>query len=412
MDDTANEGVRRDRRHAKWRIIGDMPKLRTERSMPLNFGGRSAELSMLRDRLDEIVETGSAMGGIALITGVPGSGKTTLAMTFAKRSANAPGVAMLEGGVSQFGNHLHFFLAIGKNKGFREIANVDPQLKSVGAGGVAVAQGKVDLEHVRTTLEFETLLRASADAGLWKGKALVVVVDELQQLKKRHSDVLTDLHKGLHRCPILVVGAGLQNTPDVLVRRGVSRVVRGVELGPLERAATRDIISETLIDLDREAPTNVVNALAEASHDFPQHIHCYLEATVDAVKASVGWRAPCMLKQVLEKGDELRTAYYDSRLRAMGEGRPRMLPLIERMENTGSVRMSQRAAAKAITDAGDDDGKAAVADAIQHGVLTLENDEFVSFGIPSFHGHMVGVLRQHRDQLRREQQLNDRGIDR
>ena len=408
-------GRSRDRSLALCRIIGDMPTLRTARSMPLNFGGRSGELSMLSDRLAEIMETGDAGSGVALIVGVPGSGKTTLARTFARRKSESAGVAMIEGGVSRLNDPLNLFLEMGVEIGademFREIAGVDSRLKSGGVG-VGIVKGVAEYEHVRTTGVFESLLNETARQGLWDGKALILVVDELQRLTESQSKVLADLHQGLHHCPILVVGAGLQNTEQVLARRGISRISDSINLGPLNREATRDIISTTLIDLEREAPLNVVDALADASHDFPQHIHCYLKAAVAAVNASVGWHAPGMLKQVLAKGDEFRAAYYDSRLLAMDDGRPRMLPLIERMVNTGVVRITKRSAEKAITEAGEDDGELAVSDAIQHGVLTLEGDNHVSFGIPSFHGHMVGVLQQHRDTLRREQQMGGQRIDR
>ena len=359
---------------------------------------------MLGARLTEIIETRDATGGIALVAGVPGSGKTTLVRTFAKRKSESPNVAMIEGGVSRLNDPLSLFLEIGVEIGadepFRKIADVDSRLKSGGVG-VGIVKGVAEYEHVRTTGVFEGLLNETARQGLWNGKALILVVDELQRLTESQAKVLADLHQGLHRCPILVVGAGLQHTEQVLAQRGISRIVDGIELGVLDRQSTHDVISETLIALDREAPSKVVESLADASCDFPQHIHCYLEAAVQSVNANVGWHAPNMLSGVLKKGDASRARYYNSRLEAMVDGHSRLIPLVAHMVDHGEDTLFVD---QAISAAGDG-GEKIVNDAISHGVLTRREGK-VSFGIPSFRDHMIGVLRDRQQSIR-----NDRTIE-
>ena len=59
-------------------------KLRSEREPPPYFAGRAKELAALRKRLDDLCETGDPSGGMALIIGVPGVGKTQLGRKFAE----------------------------------------------------------------------------------------------------------------------------------------------------------------------------------------------------------------------------------------------------------------------------------------------------------------------------------------
>ena len=379
-----------------------MPLRRTARGLPYHFAGRGEELAELGHRLAVVKETGDASDGLALITGVPGVGKTTLARRFAKSNAETSGVSMIEGGVSRLNDPLNLFLAmgaaIGESERFKKIGDVDSRLKS-GAVGVGVARGSAEYEHVRTTLGFEALLQISAEQGLWKGKALVVVIDELQQLKEHQADLLADLHQGLHQCPILVVGAGLQNTRAVLSNLGISRIADGIELGPLHRDATREVFSESLIDFDREAPPHVVERLAEASYDFPQHIHCYLTAALDAIDDSAGWRDPDVLAEVLKEGDRLRARHYNDRLQAMMEGHERMLPLVAEMRDRDVLTMRKSVAAAAIETKGGDGWKT-VADAVKHGVLTEGEEGRVGFGIPSFHNHMMMLLDTYERELK------------
>ena len=373
------------------------PLKRNSRDAPYHFAGRVEELVMLNDRLRLVAETGSTRGGLALVTGVPGAGKSTLVSEFVALSVTSSGVAAIDGGVPQLDNPTHLFLrmggAIGAQEEFKEIADIHTQKKGGHLGAFSVRAG-LDYEHVRTTIGLEGLLQASAEAGLWKNKTLIVSIDELQTVEKQQARTLKLLHEGIHHCPILpilIVGAGLQNTQAVLGGYGMSRVDDGVMLGPLERDATIEVISKSLEDFNRAAPPHVINELAEASHDFPQHIHGYITAALNAVQASVGWLDPDMLSKVIADGDKRRARYYNARLNAMGRGYSKMKPVIGCMVQGGVRALSMQAAIDAV-DAAGFPGEQAVEDAIQHGVLTLEPEEHVSFGIPSFHNYMKCAL--------------------
>ena len=56
-------------------------KLRSQREPPRYFAGRARELGALNGRLDDLCETGDPTGGMALVVGVPGVGKTQLVRT-------------------------------------------------------------------------------------------------------------------------------------------------------------------------------------------------------------------------------------------------------------------------------------------------------------------------------------------
>lgn len=72
----------------------------------------------------------------------------------------------------------------------------------------------------RHALDLPGLLRESAQVGMWDGKALVLAIDELQSTEADAMPALRVLHVGLHGCPILLVGFGLQHTASVLAEPG------------------------------------------------------------------------------------------------------------------------------------------------------------------------------------------------
>ena len=58
----------------------------TEHRGPLHFAGRDDELQMLGTKMTNSMKPGGARNGMTLISGVPGIGKTELALQFAAAS--------------------------------------------------------------------------------------------------------------------------------------------------------------------------------------------------------------------------------------------------------------------------------------------------------------------------------------
>ena len=128
----------------------------------------------------------------------------------------------------------------------------------------------------------------SKAAGAWDGKALAVIIDELQTIDPASMKALRVLHQGAHGCPMLVVGIGLQHTPQVLANprdgsAGISRVAQTIHLRSLSAAEAWEAIDGNMRALGHRLPKPCVTALAEASCGFPQHIHGYLDGALKAI---------------------------------------------------------------------------------------------------------------------------------
>ena len=119
---------------------------------------------------------------------------------------------------------------------------------------------------------------------MWKRKALVLIVDELQTVEPPGMRALRALQQGDHGCPILLVGIGLQHTqhtqqvlgnpPDGSA--GISRIAEPITLAPLSADDAVKAIAGNMLAMGYDIPEATVAALAEASQGFPQHIHGYL----------------------------------------------------------------------------------------------------------------------------------------
>ena len=157
--------------------------LDTERGPPPHFAGRRSELAAMLRRLDLVRQHGNAKSGIALVTGVPGVGKTQFVERFAREvEARLGGEArtlIVEPQLLSF--DVSLFMAIGTaldaEDEFRKVAELETK---TGTGSVCAAtvNGSTAREHGRHTGEFPALLRTSKRASVWDGKALVLIVDE------------------------------------------------------------------------------------------------------------------------------------------------------------------------------------------------------------------------------------------
>ena len=398
----------------------DLPRarLRSHREPPPYFAGRVKELAALNKRLDDLRETGDPTGGMALIVGVPGAGKTQLGRKFAEDAVAheatldvrhlATDTSMLEVDVDLF---MAIAYTLGVEKKGRKVADLDTR-STARSAGIGVLKGGLTQEHARHTGSLSALLDASKHAGMWNGKALVLVVDELQTIRPEGMRALRVLHQGDHGCPILLVGIGLQHTQYVLGNptdgsAGISRVATPITLASLSAEEALEAVARNMLAMGHPIPDASVAALAAASQGFPQHIHGYLNGAIEAIEKYGNLEAGRSLDDALRAGDQARSDYYDTRLSMLAD-QDAMLPVIETMVESGRASLRRSEAVRAVNEgpsaAGEDfapraiaslDGENTVRQAIAHGVLTLEKGG-VSFGIPSFHNHMEQLLKEHR----------------
>ena len=382
-----------------------LKKLPGPRQPPLYFAGRTAEIDSLREALTTLCSSGDPSNGIELLTGVPGAGKTQLANEYAKRVAGevhaGRAVHVVDIDTHLLNDEVGVFLMLSKALGSAAIGKAVAGLDTKTTGrtlSVAGFQAGATVSHGRRTGTLPELLSDSLDAGMWRGKALVVVIDELQSVEPAGMAALRVLHRGAHGCPIQLIGFGLQHTPAVLAApangvAGISRVARRSTLAPLDAAETYDAVAGNLEALGHDVvPDDSVRQLADASFGFPRHVHGYLEGANASIAAHGNLQGRA-LAEALSHGDRKRIEHYNERLEA-ARGHRSMFAVTAAMERLGRCKLERDEALAALANDGRE--QADLDAAVAHGVLVADEDDYLSFGIPSFHSHMVSRLEKRR----------------
>ena len=382
------------------------PLFGSARDVPVYFAGRRNELAVLRQRLAYIRSTGDPRGGLVLIDGVQGVGKTQLLKQFAATAAKDQGAAVLHVPTSGLANELALFASIVKALGGTDsmagqMADAVGGLTSAKIASVGVSAQRPASLNLGIN---DMLVRSKRNGGLWRNRTLIIAVDEIQDIAAEDRRTLKALHDGLHECPILLLGAGLQNATTRLAAdlperdgrldtSGISRFAERLTLGPLDHSDALQAIVRGLDALGHRVSEEQATALAKASMGFPQHIHGYLRGALEAAAEHGGIGTAAALQFALDRGDQQRVRYYQERLRGMK--RPsRMLTLAKHMVESGKriLFWDEAAAAIATNDPTGDEAEDVLADAVSKGVLTTDEYHRVSFGIPSFHDHMVAEV--------------------
>ena len=372
-----------------------------------HFAGRVAELSELAERLDNVL-LGNTTGGIQLITGVPGAGKSQLGRVFADAARQRGSVRCEWVDVATVGRDVDLFLtiaeALDEDHTGREVVDLNAKLANGGTG--TCARGRATLDHPRHTSGFPRLLaafkRALQKRGAWgEGEALVLLIDELQTIRPPAMENLHTLHRGDHGCPIMVVGIGLQHTQKVLAHPvdgspGISRTPPPIVLGNLSADEAREAVRENITAIAGEVLSNqCVARLAAASHGFPQHIHAYVASAVEVLRKRGHCDAGPPLEEALRKGDAKRSNYYLDRIASMGTTDPlgAMAHIAAALDKSDAHTMLFDDAVAAFGGT-KHDGQAVVEAAIARGVLAQQRDGTVGFGIPSFQTFLLEQVRE------------------
>ena len=299
---------------------------------------------------------------------------------------------------------LGLFMAIGRELDaedeFRRAAETDTRTTAAG-GGIGIVKGNVTKEHMRHTGSFGSLLLATSASAAWRGKALVLTVDELQGLRPEGMPALEELHLGLHRCPILLVGIGLQHTLRVLESgdsgAGLSRPAAHLRLGTMAIDEAEEAISGALQALGGDIPKPRAATLAKMSQGFPQHVHGYIEGACVAYDKHGGLDSSAAVDEAADHGHRLRQEHYQGRLAALGTAnRSAMLNVASTMLDRGVDRLDWDDAVEAAA-AKRPNPESVVQAAIERGVLAENEDGTVGFGIPSFFAYMGEEIKE-RDQ--------------
>ena len=381
--------------------------LGTERNAPPHFAGRTDELGKLASYADYVFRNADPSGGIVLIDGVPGSGKTQLMREFIKRQeASSRGVltlAVTTADIPEDAKSLMFLIASAMPVGRRRalgIVGEERRARSLSLAGV----GKFDWDNpTAPELPITEMLRLSKDTGWWREQSMIVSIDEIQTIEPPARKMLRVLHEGLHGCPIMVVCAGLTQSASVLANpehgpHTISRCALRLRLGLLGEKEAREAIVQGLAKLGVQCPADVGEQLAAASMGFPQHVYGYIAGAMAASEMAVP-SDDGFMAAALARGDDIRRQYYEARLSAMRAPKGIVYFLAGAMDarrDGGAMYLHELVETLERLPAGyNPDGLRATAVidmAVEAGVL-VENAGRYAFGIPSFHEHALEAYR-------------------
>lgn len=354
-----------------------------DRSSPAHFAGRTSELAALNKHLADIRR--GERCGIALIDGIPGAGKTQLLHEFAKRAREGDSTT------------LHVDLQT------RDLS--DPAAEVFASIVAPLRQEDTTSREGGAHSGLGNMLRRS-DSRLWENKALVVTIDEVQNISPTGRSVLSVLHEGSHGRPIMVVAAGLTSSMKVLGaarqtltgdvdRDTISRIATVLTLGHLSRSETEEALMENVARCTGlTIPARLLDTLAEASSGFPQHVHCYARACVETAEVLACLDTPDAMEAVIAMGDGYRKNYYDLRLKTINQRyRPVVVQLAHSIAASGdglAIAWNDAvAAAERTLNSRLEDGHVVVEMLIDKGILDMRDNSQVFFPMPSFHGHMA-----------------------
>ena len=395
--------------------------LGSERDRPLYFAGRREELAKLSERLDYI-KCGDPSGGMTLIDGIQGIGKTQLMMEFVRRAcAKDAGVthfplttrglpadpaelfaifteALLKPPTSKTNTTTALVRKITALP--RKITALARNLKRIPVG-----IGTVELRERHRLLD--NLLRESRAKGWWAGRALILTVDEVQSIDAEGRSTLRILHEGSHGCPIMVVAAGLQHarsslaesktTRDGVVRDdAISRFAMVLTLGMLSREETIEAVVESVAATgEGTMPADLAGRIADASMGFPQHVHGYIDASIRVLRARSSLNTAAAREETVKIGDQARRRFYELRLTSLDlRHQLCVVELATAMRSRHGVPTIDWNEAVAVVErklADGSDGVAVIESAVQKGVLSASPGT-LTFPIPSFHDYVLSLV--------------------
>ena len=277
---------------------------RGDRDDALFFVGREPEIATVERLCAEALQAARAGGARKGLTqvfqGAPGAGKSALLAELGRRwtagdaPADAPRPVVVPWNM----------LASEEDVARAILQAVEPKLEAdtrqTRSRDVSGRAGLPGLgAGVRTgssvsppVLDFNGLTRI-LPTGSWL-RPVCLMVDEIQNVDPAARNVLSQLHLGEHKLPIVPVFAGLGSSSEALQRCGLSRPSAGSvhHIGALAPAPAREAVERMLnayrVDRhggDRDWP----GWLAGISEGWPQHLHNAMRALA-AELADVGGR--------------------------------------------------------------------------------------------------------------------------
>ena len=157
---------------------------------------------------------------------------------------------------------------------------------------------------------------------------LLLILDEAQALgdkdvppsqhKTTAIHVLEFIHNGELGRPVILLAAGLGGAKRGFGELEIPRFAANcfVELGALDKGSERAVIRDWIKKEGgaKGDPAAWIDAIAQETHGWPQHIQSYANLAADQLKAYGRIMESDQLNAVLEAGRESRTEYYKERV--------------------------------------------------------------------------------------------------
>lgn len=310
-------------------------------------------------------------GTIFLVQGAPGVGKTAL-LYECEKLAQDSGWKIAEINPPALWDPDELVHYLGKESRPR-VTGVSGQ---VGFDAVVKADARLD---VAVNHSSSITLNILGDGK----KPLLLILDEAQTLGTTNkpskevegiaTNVLNSIHNGSLGKPVILLAAGLGTTKTAFASLGISRFdgPSFIELGALNKEPERAVIHDWLTKEGRAKgdPSAWIDAISRQTHGWPQQILSYVnlalrQLAVDDRKMTLGG-----LKTVLEAGQELRSAYYEIRVRDFDEEHRLSFAKIFADIPLGGSTTRSNIMSNLIQDHGPDEAKELFAQALDCGIL-------------------------------------------
>ena len=384
-----------------------------DRSPAPAFVGRESVLAGVEGTVRRVAR-GDAQGGIRLIYGAPGAGKSALLEELARRwrareASDAPIPLFVS--ADDFAEPALVAEAILDTLNPGATPFSASSRRTAWSAQAGFLSRRVETETSRDSPLAEVsggrrnpwaMLREFAPSQDWPGP-MILLIDEAQgmtgDMSNGENSLLKALHEGRHGFPLTAVMSGLSDTLQVLRELGVSRLSEGAAhaLGPLSGSECREAVA-ALLDRHRvkggaEDRAEWAGAISERCNGWPQHLHNYLAGTARSLIDAGGDLARAELDAALEHGDRARVNYYNARLAGLAPAHGAIRSILSRIPDggllTGEVMaMAQRTA----TEAGFDNGPQFYK-ALRHAGVRHEDGALMCHGPrPSFRRHILDTF--------------------
>ncbi len=275
------------------------------------FHGRTEMIDTFTRALDHYQRNRG--GTTFLIQGAPGVGKTALLHEFKKRAVKKWKIADIYPNALWSPDVL--LDCLGKSRG--QIASWSGKTE-VEASNLGHASPALDARPTTSTMM--KILRNGT-------KPLLLILDEAQNLgiegvvpKEMRGGVtglLDKIHNGKLGRPVMLLAAGLGTTEFAFDLLGISRFEGEslINLGRLDKDSEYNVIRDWLTEAGGaiDDPTPWIETISEQTHGWPQHIISYVKPAASYLKSNSHRMTNEGLRFILEKGNEFRINYYETR---------------------------------------------------------------------------------------------------